>query len=195
MSGFYFSSVPKLKIRRSGVVDDILPSPPVPSTASVLGVTILQTPETMVSSFSFIPPGSEVTSEVLSAPFPAGPRSGKRNVGTDNKEGPSQTSIPHLAGKYEYINIGSRRDELDPTVLVKLPASATIPAASVHKYWTSTFGNAVNNVELTKLLKLAKVYTSRSHMLNYELYKVLTMKVDELRSTVGRDEDVNTLRS
>ncbi|KAL2559294.1 hypothetical protein Fot_04033 [Forsythia ovata] len=78
-------------------------------------------------------------------------------------------------------------------VLEKLPALATIGAASVQKYWTSTFEKAVDNAELTELLTLAKMYTSQSYVLNFELYKVLVMKVDELRSTVGRDEDVDVL--
>ncbi|KAL2515775.1 hypothetical protein Fot_29746 [Forsythia ovata] len=39
------------------------------------------------------------------------------------------------------------------------------------------------------------MYTSRSHVLNYELYKLLEMKFDELRSTTGRDEDVEALRT
>ncbi|KAL2489759.1 Uncharacterized protein Fot_43051 [Forsythia ovata] len=45
-----------------------------------------------------------------------------------------------------------------------------------------------------ELLKLAEMHTSRSHVLNCELYKVLAMKVDELRSMVGGDEDVDALR-
>ncbi|KAL2553165.1 hypothetical protein Fot_06784 [Forsythia ovata] len=36
-----------------------------------------------------------------------------------------------------------------------------------------------------ELLKLVEMYTSRSHVLNCELYKVLVMKIDELRFTVG----------
>ncbi|KAL2520615.1 hypothetical protein Fot_24538 [Forsythia ovata] len=34
-------------------------------------------------------------------------------------------------------------------------APAAVAAASVHKYWTSTFGKAAENTELTELLKLA----------------------------------------
>ncbi|KAL2501236.1 hypothetical protein Fot_35084 [Forsythia ovata] len=103
-----------------------------------------------------------------------------------------------------HINIGPCRDELDPTVLGKLPTPAAIATASVHKYWTSAFGKAADNAELTELLKLAELtellklvemYTSRSHVLNCELYKVLAMKIDELRTTIGGDEDVNALRS
>ncbi|KAL2545357.1 hypothetical protein Fot_14590 [Forsythia ovata] len=106
----------------------------------------------------------------------------------------SRTSIPHPLGKSEYINIGSRQDELDPTVLGKLPALAAIAAASVDKYWTSAFVKAANNAKLMELLKLAEMYTSRSHMLNCKLYKVLVMKVDKLRSTVGGGEDIDALR-
>ncbi|KAL2559153.1 hypothetical protein Fot_03892 [Forsythia ovata] len=105
----------------------------------------------------------------------------------------SRTSIPLPPGKYEYNNIGSRQDELDPTVLGKLLAPAAIAAASVHKYWTSAFAKAVDNVELMELLKLAEMYTSRSQVLNCELYTVLSIKVDELRSTVGGDEDIDVL--
>ncbi|KAL2494461.1 hypothetical protein Fot_38218 [Forsythia ovata] len=46
-----------------------------------------------------------------------------------------------------------------------------------------------------ELLKLAEMYTSRSHVLNCELYKVLEMKVDELRSVIGEDEDVEAMRA
>ncbi|KAL2552389.1 hypothetical protein Fot_06008 [Forsythia ovata] len=124
MSGFYFSSVPKLKIRRGGVMDDIPPSPPVPSAASVPGITVVQTPETM------------------------------RKVGANSRKEVFRTPVPPPASKYEYINIGSRRGELDPTVLGKPPTLVAIAAASVHKYWTSTFGKAADNAELAELLKL-----------------------------------------
>ncbi|KAL2559293.1 hypothetical protein Fot_04032 [Forsythia ovata] len=70
MSGFYFSSVPKLKIRRGGVVDNIFTLPPVPYATSVPGVAVPQAPETMVSSSSFIPLAPEVTLGVLSILFP-----------------------------------------------------------------------------------------------------------------------------
>ncbi|KAL2549849.1 hypothetical protein Fot_11379 [Forsythia ovata] len=44
-----------------------------------------------------------------------------------------------------------------------------------------------------ELLKLAEMYTFRSHVLNCELYKVLVMKFDELRSTVGGGVDIDVL--
>ncbi|KAL2545386.1 hypothetical protein Fot_14619 [Forsythia ovata] len=73
-------------------------------------------------------------------------------------------------------------------------ALAAIAGASVDKYWTSAFAKAANNAKLMELLKLAEMYTSRSHMLNCKLYKVLVIKVDELRSTVGRGKDIDALR-
>ncbi|KAL2514644.1 hypothetical protein Fot_28615 [Forsythia ovata] len=172
----------------------IIPPPPlVPYAASDPRVTVLQTPETIVDSPSFIHLAPEVTSEVPSASFSTRPvpssgstrQSGKRKVGANSREEAFRTPTHPFPSKYEYINIGSHRDKLDPTVLGKLPVPTTIAAASVHKYWTSAFDKATDNAELMELLKLAEMYTSRSHVLNYELYKVLAMKVDELRSTVG----------
>ncbi|KAL2558905.1 Uncharacterized protein Fot_03644 [Forsythia ovata] len=46
-----------------------------------------------------------------------------------------------------------------------------------------------------ELLKLAEMYTFRSHVLNCELYKMLEMKVDELHSIIGEDEDVEAMRA
>ncbi|KAL2514493.1 hypothetical protein Fot_28464 [Forsythia ovata] len=187
ITGFYFSSVPKLKIRLGGVVDDIPPPPLISSTVFVPEIVVPQAPETMVSSSSSISLAMEVTSGMPSIPFSVGPvslsknfrQSGKRKAAADSKEetsmpekgmddagdfqrtgrgledpssdvedrvpqdrGASRTSIPLPAGKYEYINIGSRRDELDPTVLGKLPAPAAIAVASVSEvldfgFWES----------------------------------------------------------
>ncbi|KAL2488474.1 hypothetical protein Fot_41766 [Forsythia ovata] len=39
------------------------------------------------------------------------------------------------------------------------------------------------------------MYTSRSHVLNCELYKLLEIRIDEIRSTAGEDEDVEVLRA
>ncbi|KAL2530958.1 hypothetical protein Fot_23559 [Forsythia ovata] len=44
-------------------------------------------------------------------------------------------------------------------------------------------------------MKLAEMYTSRSHVLNCELYKMLEMKVDEIHSALGEDEDAETMRA
>ncbi|KAL2501309.1 hypothetical protein Fot_35157 [Forsythia ovata] len=106
----------------------------------------------MVDSSSFISAAPVVTSEVPSASFSAGPapssensrQSGKKKAETDGWEGASRTPMPtHV----ECINIEFCRDELDPTVLGKLPVPAAIAVASVHKYWTSTFEKAVDNAE------------------------------------------------
>ncbi|KAL2545997.1 hypothetical protein Fot_15230 [Forsythia ovata] len=152
---------------------------------------------------SYIPPTSEATSEVPSTSIPARPvpspenarQSKKRKAGAKSGEEVFRAPTFPPLGKYKYINIGSRWDELDPTVLEKLPPPAAKAAASVHKYWTSAFGKATDNVELTELLKLAEMYTSCSHVLNCELYKLLDMKVDELRFVTGEDEDVEALRA
>ncbi|KAL2559340.1 hypothetical protein Fot_04079 [Forsythia ovata] len=141
MSGFYFPSVPKLKIRRGGVVEDICPPSPVPSATSDPKVTVLQTPEIMVGIPSFIPLAPEVTSEVPSASFLARPvpslgsarQSDKRKVGANSRDEAFWAPTPS-PGRYEYINIGSHRDKLDPMVLEKLPPPAAKATISVHKY-------------------------------------------------------------
>ncbi|KAL2535868.1 GTP-binding protein EngA [Forsythia ovata] len=45
------------------------------------------------------------------------------------------------------------------------------------------------------LMKLAEMYTSRSHVLNCELYKMLEMKVDEIHSALSEDEDAEAMRA
>ncbi|KAL2478971.1 hypothetical protein Fot_47985 [Forsythia ovata] len=84
---------------------------------------------------------------------------------------------------------------MDPTVLGKLPPTVAIATTSVHKYWTSAFGKAADTAEVTELMKLAEMYTSHSHVLNCELYKILEMKVDEIHSVIGEDEDVEAIRA
>ncbi|KAL2489312.1 hypothetical protein Fot_42604 [Forsythia ovata] len=193
MSSFYFSKVPKFKTRRGGVVEDISPPPPVPSATSDPGTTVLHMSEMTTDNSSYIPLAPETTSEVPSTSIPARPvpsprsarQSGKRKACAKSGEEAFRAPTSPPSSKYEYINIGSCRDELDPTVLGKLPPPAAKEAASVHKYWTSTFGKAADNAELTELLKLAEMYTSRSHVLNCELYRLLEMKVDELCSVTG----------
>ncbi|KAL2549929.1 hypothetical protein Fot_11459 [Forsythia ovata] len=173
-----------------GAVEDISPLPLVPSATSDPEATVLQTPEVTTDNSSYIPPAPEVTSKVSSTSIPArlvhlpgnARQSEKRKASAKSGEEAFQAPTSPPPSKYEYINIGSRRDDLDPTVLGKLPPPTAIAAASVHKYWTSAFGKAADDAKLTKLLKLAEMYTSRSHVLNCELYKVLEMKVDELRS-------------
>ncbi|KAL2538746.1 hypothetical protein Fot_20137 [Forsythia ovata] len=129
------------------------------------------------------------------APFSADVgQSSKRKAGANSGEEAFQPPPPPFLGTYEFINIGSRQDKLDLVVLGKLQPPVANAVASVHKYWTSAFGKAVDDAELTELLKLAEMYTSHSHVLNCELYKFLEMKIDELRSTAGKDEDVEALR-
>ncbi|KAL2538567.1 hypothetical protein Fot_19958 [Forsythia ovata] len=86
-------------------------------------------------------------------------------------------------------------DELDPAILEKLLVPSAISAASVHKYWTSAFDKAADNAELLEMKRVAEMYTSQSHVLNCELYKVLVMKIDKRHSTVMGAEDIDKLRS
>ncbi|KAL2543871.1 hypothetical protein Fot_13104 [Forsythia ovata] len=95
----------------------------------------------------------------------------------------------------EYINIGAHQNKLDPSVLGKLLLVVALAATSVYKYWTSTFGKAADTAEVTELMKLAEMYTSRSHVLNCELYKMLEIKVDEIHSVIEEDEDVEAMRA
>ncbi|KAL2546510.1 hypothetical protein Fot_15743 [Forsythia ovata] len=95
--------------------------------------------------------------------------------------------------KCEYINIGARQDKLDPSVVETLPPAVALAATSVHKYWTSSFGKVTDTAEVTELMKLAELYTSRSHVLNCEVYKILEMKVDEIHSVLGEDEDAEAM--
>ncbi|KAL2459629.1 RING-type domain-containing protein [Forsythia ovata] len=120
--------VSKFKIRRGGVVEDISPPPLVPSAASGPGTTVLKVPE-MTTDSSYILPAPEATLEVPSTSIPTRPvpppgsgrQSRKRKAGAKSGKEAFRAPTSSPPGKYEYINIGSRRDELDPTVLGKLP--------------------------------------------------------------------------
>ncbi|KAL2494172.1 hypothetical protein Fot_37929 [Forsythia ovata] len=160
------------------------------SSASGSRPTVLQELETVVDN-SHISPAPEVTVDILSPLIPDRPVPLPENVRQSVK------------GNQE-LRAGSRRpgrprlpflDKLDPTVLGKLPPAVAIAATSVHKYWTSTFGKAADTAEVTELMKLAEMYTSRSHVLNCELYKMLEMKVDEIHSVIREDEDVEAMRA
>ncbi|KAL2488580.1 hypothetical protein Fot_41872 [Forsythia ovata] len=120
-----------------------------------------------------------------------------RGVGesTFHPRSATQISILPPHGWAKRINIGSCHDELDTSILEKLPVLSTVAAASVYKYWTSAFVKAADIVELIKLVKLVEMYTFRSHVLNYELYKVLAIKVDELHSTIEGAKDIYALRA
>ncbi|KAL2508702.1 hypothetical protein Fot_32349 [Forsythia ovata] len=201
MSGFHFSKIPKFKIRRGRIVEDVsLPHLASP-TASGSRPTVLQESETVVGN-PHIPPAPEVRADISSPSNPARPVSSSGNVRLPAKRKPKvesgeqahRTSMSPSPGRCEYINIGARQDKLDPLVVEKLPSAVALAATSVYKYWTSSFGKAVNAAEVTELMKLAEMYTSRSHILNSELYKMLEMKVDEIHSALGEDEDAETMR-
>ncbi|KAL2544400.1 hypothetical protein Fot_13633 [Forsythia ovata] len=55
--------------------------------------------------------------------------------------------------------------ELDSAVLETLLATSAMAAASVHKYWTSTWAKATDNADISELLKMAEISTVRSHVI------------------------------
>ncbi|KAL2494455.1 hypothetical protein Fot_38212 [Forsythia ovata] len=164
--------------------------------------TVLQEPTTVVGN-PHILLAPEVRADISSLSNPARPVSPSGNVRPPAKRKPKVESGEHAhrtsmylrPGRCEYINIGAHQDKLDPLVVEKLPSAVALAATSVHKYRTSSFGKAVDAAEVTELMKLAKMYTSRSHVLNCELYKMLEIKVDEIHSTLGEDEDAETMRA
>ncbi|KAL2538223.1 hypothetical protein Fot_19614 [Forsythia ovata] len=202
MSGFHFSKVPKFKIRRGGIVEDAslphLASPTVSGSRPI----VLQGPETVVGN-PHISSASEARADILYLSNPARLVSppgyvrplAKRKPKVESGEQSSQTPVSPPSGRREYINIGARQDKLDPSVVDKLPSAVALAATSVHKYWTSSFGKAVDTAEVTELMKLAEMYTSRSHVLNCELYKMLEMKVDKIQSALGEDENAEAMRA
>ncbi|KAL2501838.1 hypothetical protein Fot_35686 [Forsythia ovata] len=156
MSGFYFSKVPKFKIRRGGIVEDVsLPHLASP-TVSGSRPTVLQEPETVVGN-PHILPASEVRADIPSPSNPARHGSppgsvrppAKRKPKVEGGEQASQTSVSPPPSRCEYINIGALQDKLDPSVVEKLPSVVALAATSVHKYWTSSFGKAVDTAEMT----------------------------------------------
>ncbi|KAL2501462.1 hypothetical protein Fot_35310 [Forsythia ovata] len=159
-------------------------------------------PETVVGHPP-APPALEVRADV---PFPtnparcgsssenARPSAGKKPK-VESGEQASRTPVSPPPGRREYINIGARQDELNPSVVEKLPSAVALAATSVHKYWTSPFEKAVDTAEVTELMKLAEMYTSRSHVLNCELYKILEMRVDEIQSALREDENAEAMRA
>ncbi|KAL2553451.1 hypothetical protein Fot_07070 [Forsythia ovata] len=199
MSGFQFSKVPKFKIRRGGIVEDVSHPHLASFGVSGSGPTGLQGPETAAGHPSVSPaPGVRVD-----VPDPASCGSPVENVWSSAEKRPkvesgeraSRTPVSPPLGRREYINIGARQDELDPSVVEKLPSAVALAATSVHKYWTSPFGKAVDTAEVTELMKLAEMYTSRSHVLNCELYKMLKMRVAEIQSALGEDENAEAMRA
>ncbi|KAL2508270.1 hypothetical protein Fot_31917 [Forsythia ovata] len=190
MSGFHFSKVPKFKIRRGGIVEDVSLSHLASPTISGSGPTVLQEPETVVGTLHILP-APDVRADISSRrilldtgliPEMLGRRQkGNQRSRVGNKR-PRRSSPPLLVG-------------LDPSVVEKLPSAVALAATSVHKYWTSSFEKAVDTAEVTELMKLAEMYTSCSHVLNCELYKILEMKVDEIHSALGDDEDVEAMRA
>ncbi|KAL2529782.1 Uncharacterized protein Fot_22383 [Forsythia ovata] len=124
------------------------PSPHLASSAvSGSKPTVLQGPETVVGHPP-VSPAPEVRADVLFPTNPARRGSSFENVRSsagkkpkvESGEQASRTPVSPPPGRREYINIGARQDELDPSVVEKLPSAVALAATSVHKYWTSPFG-------------------------------------------------------
>ncbi|KAL2520058.1 hypothetical protein Fot_23981 [Forsythia ovata] len=166
-----------------GVLEDASLPHLAPSAATGSKPTVLQVSETSTNN-PYILPAPEATTDVPSTSIPVRPVPLPEN---------SRQSIKRKAGAKSGEE--ASRDKLDPTVLGKLSPTVAIAATSVHKYWTSAFEKTADTAEVTELVKLTEMYTSCSHVLNCELYKMLEMKVDELHSAIGEDEDVEAMRA
>ncbi|KAL2550416.1 hypothetical protein Fot_11946 [Forsythia ovata] len=140
MIGFYFSSVPKLKIRRGEVVDekeDISHQPPVLRTASISDIAVLQAPKAMTIRQEECTLGRSIEDNE-----DAGDSRRARRAGRLLLRGlriAFSTIEEHPKPLFLLL------DELDPAVLGKFSALVAIAAASVHKYWTSTFAKDADN--------------------------------------------------
>ncbi|KAL2538276.1 hypothetical protein Fot_19667 [Forsythia ovata] len=195
MVGFYFSKVPVFKIAGAGVDGGKMTT--VPLVPEAVGEfhppSLLKNPYFCRKMSNDMTKRKGLSTMKERRLCQKGPR--KMKMTQWIPRGQSETSIPAPHGWTERINIGSSQNELDPAVLENLPAPSAIAVASVHKYWTSTWAKATDDADLIEMIKMTKMSTTWSHVLNCELYKVLVMKVDELRSTVTGIEDIDELRS
>ncbi|KAL2496546.1 hypothetical protein Fot_40303 [Forsythia ovata] len=98
MSGFHFSKVPKFKIRRGGIVEDVsllhLASP----TVSGSRPPVLQEPETVVGN-PHILPAPEVRADIPSPSNPARPVSPPENVRPSARRKPKVESGNRRPGR------------------------------------------------------------------------------------------------
>ncbi|KAL2489089.1 hypothetical protein Fot_42381 [Forsythia ovata] len=166
MASFHFSKIHVFKIRDGRVVDE--------RGTLHSRLLILSTAPILAST---VLPVVEVVGGVSSSL----PTPGTASV-------PVATVLPMIG-----INIGSRQDELDSAILDhisqlwRLPLSINIGLQ---------FGQGQQeSADLLELIKMAEMNTARSHVLNCEAYKMLAMKVDELRSMVVGTDDIDDLRS
>ncbi|KAL2497847.1 hypothetical protein Adt_23397 [Abeliophyllum distichum] len=95
----------------------------------------------------------------------------------------------------ERVNNWSLQYALDLVFLEKLPPPSARVAASVHRYWTSIWAGTVEGTDLPELIKMVEMNIVHSHVLNYKLYEMFVMKVDELCSKVVGTEDMDVLHS
>ncbi|KAL2557812.1 hypothetical protein Fot_02551 [Forsythia ovata] len=114
MSGFYFSEVPKFKIRRGRIVEDVSPTHLASSAVSGSRPTVLQGPETGMG-YPPVSPAPEVRADVLFPTNPVRRGSSSGNVRpsagkkpkVESGEQASWTPVSPPPGRREYINIGA----------------------------------------------------------------------------------------
>ncbi|KAL2466129.1 Uncharacterized protein Adt_41980 [Abeliophyllum distichum] len=73
-------------------------------------------------------------------------------------------------------------DELDPKILERLLPPSDMEADSLYKYWTAMWAKVIDGIDLHEMIRMAKMNTVWSHVLNWEFYKKNSTKVDELCS-------------
>ncbi|KAL2483317.1 hypothetical protein Fot_44761 [Forsythia ovata] len=95
MSGFHFSKVPKFKIRRGGIVEDVSSPRLASSTVSGSRPTVLQGPETVVGHLPALP-APEVRADI---PSPTDP----------TRHGSPPGNVRPSAGKEPKVESGNRR--------------------------------------------------------------------------------------
>ncbi|KAL2526627.1 hypothetical protein Adt_11681 [Abeliophyllum distichum] len=77
------------------------------------------------------------------------------------------------AGSNSCVHISHRSGELDPSILELLPASSSIIATSVYKYWTRPWKRAVEEVSSRVLLRLVEMNLVRGLVLTKEVFGTL----------------------
>ncbi|KAL2461761.1 Plus3 domain-containing protein [Abeliophyllum distichum] len=77
------------------------------------------------------------------------------------------------AGQNYRIRISERREELPASVMEMLPTHPSIVAASVHRYWTSSWKKVAEEATIPERLQLAEVNLVRGLVLAKEIFSAL----------------------
>ncbi|KAL2518045.1 Uncharacterized protein Adt_14292 [Abeliophyllum distichum] len=78
------------------------------------------------------------------------------------------------AGQNHRIRISKRRKELPASVMEMLPTHPSIVAASVHRYWTSSWEKVAEEATIFEQLKLAEVNLVRGLVLAKDIFSAFT---------------------